>query len=512
MAYAEKRGKGPAPWRVKYKLPNGTEISESGFETKAAALTWGRDQEARIREGRWTDPNAGKLTVGEWIDRWLAIQDVGISTVDHRGYLLRRFIRPAWDETPMHSLSTEEITRWENALPARTGVSPRTARAARTLLGTILGDAATTRPPLIPYNPALRPRNRGRRTGRRLQLSPQRAWATPLETLLLAERAALLTGRAEDFTMIVTIGYTGPALGRGHRPRTRPHPPRRDLRRVAALRTQRPVPPAPAQGRLLPQPGLGAVSPCRLAAFPGRPAHPRDPGPPAPALRLRRPAWRQRPVRLPRPRRRPLPAQQLRSPRLPPRLRRPPRSQRGPTPQARHRRRHHLARCPHCRLATRGPVHWLRTAARPRHPGHPRRHTSRLLASYQANPDRARAQARPQDLDGRGRHPRDPRRTAPRPPGPRHARPLRPRLRPDARRPQARTPGPVGRLPTRPRDHQPALTRPVARRAADSRGDPPESGDTRRQGEDDLPNSSQPPRQREAAQACDTGRTGINSV
>lgn len=37
MAYAEKRGKGPAPWRVKYKLPNGTETSESGFETKAPA-------------------------------------------------------------------------------------------------------------------------------------------------------------------------------------------------------------------------------------------------------------------------------------------------------------------------------------------------------------------------------------------------------------------------------------------------------------------------------------------
>jgi hypothetical protein len=38
MAYAEKRGKGPQPWRVKYKLPSGTETSESGFETKAAAL------------------------------------------------------------------------------------------------------------------------------------------------------------------------------------------------------------------------------------------------------------------------------------------------------------------------------------------------------------------------------------------------------------------------------------------------------------------------------------------
>ena len=94
-------------------------------------------------------------------------------------------------------------------MPARARISQRTARAARTLLGTILGDAAATKPPLIPYNPALRPRNRGRRTGRRLQRSPQRTWATPLEALLLAERAALLTGRDEDFTMILTIGYTG---------------------------------------------------------------------------------------------------------------------------------------------------------------------------------------------------------------------------------------------------------------------------------------------------------------
>ena len=80
MAYAEKRGRGSKPWRVKYKLPSGIETSESGFETKAAALTWGRDQETRIREGRWTDPNAGKVTVSQWIDRWMPLQDVGMST------------------------------------------------------------------------------------------------------------------------------------------------------------------------------------------------------------------------------------------------------------------------------------------------------------------------------------------------------------------------------------------------------------------------------------------------
>src|SRR5258708_2790651 len=83
---------------------------------------------------------------------------------------------------------------------ARARISRRPARDARSLLCTILGDAADARPPLIPYNPALRPRNRGRRTGRRLERGPQRAWATPLEALLLAERAALLSGRDDGFT------------------------------------------------------------------------------------------------------------------------------------------------------------------------------------------------------------------------------------------------------------------------------------------------------------------------
>jgi hypothetical protein len=100
------------------------------FDTKAAALAWGRSQEAKIREGRWTDPNAGKITVGEWIDCWLAIQDVGISTQDNREYLIRRFIRPAWGTSELNSLSTEEITKWENGLPGKAGISQRTARAA----------------------------------------------------------------------------------------------------------------------------------------------------------------------------------------------------------------------------------------------------------------------------------------------------------------------------------------------------------------------------------------------
>jgi len=189
--------------------PDGMEHSRSGFETKAAALGWGRDQESRIREGRWSDPKSGQVTVNEWVDRWLLIQDVGISTLNIRDYLLRRFIRPAWGDRALSSLSNEEIAKWENGLPAAATVARRTARDARSLLCTILGDAATARPPLIPYNPALRPRNRGRKTGRRIERTPARVWATPLEVLLVAERAALLSGSDDEFTLIITMAYTG---------------------------------------------------------------------------------------------------------------------------------------------------------------------------------------------------------------------------------------------------------------------------------------------------------------
>ena len=173
MAYAEKRGKGPRPWRVKYKVPGG-EASQSGFETKQAALGWGRDQEAKVRAGTWTDPGAGEITVSEWIDRWKAMQDVGPSTTANREYRIRRFIRPYWGKRTLNSLTGEEIAGWERNLPAAEGISRSTAKDARSLLHTILGDAAAARPPLIPFNPAVRPRNRGRRTGRGLDRSPQR--------------------------------------------------------------------------------------------------------------------------------------------------------------------------------------------------------------------------------------------------------------------------------------------------------------------------------------------------
>jgi hypothetical protein len=58
---------------------------------EASSSRLGTDQEAKVRAGTWNDPAAGEITVSEWIERWKATQDVGLSTTENREYLIGRF-------------------------------------------------------------------------------------------------------------------------------------------------------------------------------------------------------------------------------------------------------------------------------------------------------------------------------------------------------------------------------------------------------------------------------------
>lgn len=77
--------KRPAPWRVKYKREDAPEASQSGFETKKAALAWGNEQEAESRRILRGDPPSevqaetepDDITIDAWVDRWMEAQEVG---------------------------------------------------------------------------------------------------------------------------------------------------------------------------------------------------------------------------------------------------------------------------------------------------------------------------------------------------------------------------------------------------------------------------------------------------
>ena len=56
-----------------------------------------------------------------------------------------------------------------------------------------------------------RRRGRGRAGRRRIELheKAEKAWPSPLQALLVAERCAALSGCGTDFVMILTLAYTG---------------------------------------------------------------------------------------------------------------------------------------------------------------------------------------------------------------------------------------------------------------------------------------------------------------
>ncbi|MFE3452451.1 hypothetical protein ACFXJ8_26355 [Nonomuraea sp. NPDC059194] len=204
MAYPEKRGN---TWRVKHKLPNGKWSSgTSGFPTKQAALDWGRDQEAKIREGTWRDPNAGEIFFNTWAENWLEALDLELSTVENYTYHLRRFAIPAFELKTLNSITEVDVAAWERRI--RTTHSERTAKDARTVLGICLSDAV---PRHIGVNPAARKKTKGRIGQARVKaaMKSRKAVVSPLQALLVAERAASLSGHEPDFLKLITIAWTG---------------------------------------------------------------------------------------------------------------------------------------------------------------------------------------------------------------------------------------------------------------------------------------------------------------
>ena len=88
------------------------------------------------------------------------------------------------------------------------------ARKCRKLLALILTDAVAA--DLITRNAARIPRRRGMAASEARAAAAeagQEPWTNPLQALLIAERAALLSGRDEEFIQVITMHYTGMRWG-----------------------------------------------------------------------------------------------------------------------------------------------------------------------------------------------------------------------------------------------------------------------------------------------------------
>ena len=123
MAHAEKvykvrKGKKTTKytWRVKYKRPDGSWGSESGFPTKVLAEEWGEQQEAAIREGRWVDPQLSRKKFGDFVDEWMKAQKPRGRTEINRWERLDGHILPKWRDTQMITINWFEVEAWARQL------------------------------------------------------------------------------------------------------------------------------------------------------------------------------------------------------------------------------------------------------------------------------------------------------------------------------------------------------------------------------------------------------------
>ncbi|WP_441250384.1 tyrosine-type recombinase/integrase [Kitasatospora sp. McL0602] len=138
-------------YRARYIGPDGTEKSKSFPDRqKRQADQWLAQLEADMARGQYIDPNAGRITVRQHAEKWLASL-----TMDPQSYVsteqrIRLHVVPHLGTRPLSALRPSDIREWLVKLAAG-GLAPASQRVIFANLSTMLTAAVEDR--LIPSNP-----------------------------------------------------------------------------------------------------------------------------------------------------------------------------------------------------------------------------------------------------------------------------------------------------------------------------------------------------------------------
>lgn len=123
-------------WQFTVRHPSGKRFSQS-FTLKKVGKVWADDQEAAIRRGDWIDPNAGKITLGDWREKWLKTRRMELSTEAKVQSQWQRHIAPHFASWPIGHINSWDVEAWVAELESN-GVGPPTVRSSLRQLGQIL--------------------------------------------------------------------------------------------------------------------------------------------------------------------------------------------------------------------------------------------------------------------------------------------------------------------------------------------------------------------------------------
>jgi integrase len=126
-------------YQASYIGPTGQRhFAPETFERKSDAERWLTLVEAQIFNGDWTDPERGKVKLGDYAAKWIEQRpNLRPRTVELYAWLLKKHIAPHLGAVQLGKLSTSMIREWRTTL-LDSGVSATMAAKAYRLLRAIL--------------------------------------------------------------------------------------------------------------------------------------------------------------------------------------------------------------------------------------------------------------------------------------------------------------------------------------------------------------------------------------
>ncbi len=168
---------GQPKYDVRYRDPTGRQRKKA-FSRRADADRFARTVEVEKETGRYVDPTAGKITFGEYAERWLQHRpNLRPRTVSSYRSILRNHLSGTLGDTPITFLTPTQVREWWAAMHYG-NLSPATCAKAYRLLRSILNTAVDDE--LIPKNPC-------RIKGAGTEASPERPTASADQVWALAE-------------------------------------------------------------------------------------------------------------------------------------------------------------------------------------------------------------------------------------------------------------------------------------------------------------------------------------
>ncbi|GAA3703443.1 site-specific integrase [Terrabacter ginsenosidimutans] len=138
-------------YRARYRDTDGKEHLRR-FKRSAEARSWLADQEAAVRRGDHIDARTARLTVGEWLDRWLEGYGSRRASTVRQANVHARIIRQEFGDRRLGDIRPSEVKAWVARLGEKYADSTRYAIYRR--FSQVMSDAVHDG--LIPRSPCSR--------------------------------------------------------------------------------------------------------------------------------------------------------------------------------------------------------------------------------------------------------------------------------------------------------------------------------------------------------------------